>query len=221
MSALAPALLALAWLAHFASGERVVSQLAAAQADRPALHLEAALSAADRNAPKRLEIDLHPELGMRIADDRGRRWLLRRGRMVAGTELPAPPWLPDLEILALRHESDLRAWLGGVGIDPSANELARCGQSECYVLGMRQSLAQLWVDKRTLEVRRIILPGRGPVDLEEWQAFEKLRFPARIEIASGASTSTLAVQSVALAPGWVPADFSEMWVEAAPASEGR
>jgi hypothetical protein len=221
VSALAPALLALAWLAHFASGERVVSQLAAAQADRPALQIEAALSAADRGAPKRLAIDLHPELGMRIADDRGQRWLMRRGRLVAGTITPAPPWLPDLEILALRHESALYGWLGGVGIDTSANELARCGASECYVLGTRQSLAQLWVDKRTLEVRRIILPGRGPIDLEEWQLFEKLRFPARIEIASGASTSTLAVQSAVVAPAFVPADFSEMWVEAAPASEGR
>jgi hypothetical protein len=221
VNALAPALLALAWLAHFASGDRVVSQLAAAQADRPALHVEAALSAADPSAPKRVQIDLHPELGMRVADDRGRRWLLRSGRMVAGTVIPAPPWLPDLEILALRHEGGLRTWLGVVGVDASANELARCGASECYVLGTRQSMAQLWVDKRTLEVRRIILPGRGPADLEEWQPFEKLRFPARIEIASGASTSTLAIQSVVVAPAWVPADFSEMWVEAAPASEGR
>lgn len=221
MNALFPALLAVAWLAHFATGERVVSQLAAAQAGRPALHVEAALSAADRSAPTRLQIDLHPELGMRIADDRGRRWLMRRGRMVAGTTLPAPPWLPDLEILGLRHESDLRAWLDVEGIDTSANELARCGESECYVLGSRQSLAQLWVDKRSLEVRRIILPGRGPVDLEEWRLFEKLRFPARIEISAGASTATLAVQSVAPAPAYVPADFSEVWVEAAPASEDR
>jgi len=217
VSALAPRLLAAAWLAYFAPGERVIGLLASAQASRPALHAQASLSTAASYAPSSLSIDLHPEFGMRVADDRGGRWVVQRGRVLAGTSLPLPGWIPELEVIALRHESDLRAWLGQQGVDGSANELARCGEGDCYVLGTRQSLAQLWVDKNALEVRRIVLPGRGQTDLQEWSSFERLRFPARVEI-SGApgGSATLAVQTVAPAPQLAAADFSEAWVRAAP-----
>jgi hypothetical protein len=221
LSALLPKLFALAWLAYFASGERVVAQLAAAQAARPALHVQAALSSSASDAPASLSIDLHPELGMRVADDRGGRWVVQRGRVLAGTTLPLPAWLPDLEVLGLSHEVDLRAWLGQQGIDATANELARCGDADCYVLGTRQSLAQLWIEKRPLEVRRIVLPGRGQSDLEEWQSFERIRFPTRIEISGGGGTATLAVQSAGPAPKLSSADFSEAWVRAAAAVPGR
>ena len=90
MSALLPQIAALAWLAYFATGDRVVAQLAAAQAARPALHAQATLSAGDSDAPSRLSIDLHPEFGMRVADDLGRRWVVQRGRVLAGTTLPLP-----------------------------------------------------------------------------------------------------------------------------------
>ncbi len=221
MSALLPTLLALAWLSHFPSGDRVVAQLAAAHAGRTPLHVEAALSAAAPEAPTRLSIDLHPELGMRIADDRGGRWVLQRGRVVAGTVLPAPGWLPDLEVLVLRREADLRAWLDATGIDASANELARCFESDCYVLGTRKSLAQLWVERPRNEIRRIVLPGRGPQDLEEWRAFDQTRFPARIEVTSDGSTSTLAVTGVSPSTALAPADFSAVWIEAARSASGR
>ncbi len=221
MIALVPRLAAFAWLAYFATGDRVVAQLASAQASRPALHAQAALSTAASYAPSSLSIDLHPDFGMRIADDRGGRWLVQRGRVVAGTTLPVPAWLPDLEVLCLRHESDLRAWLGQQGIDVSANELARCGDGDCYVLGTRQSLAQLWVEKTPMEVRRIVLPGRGQTDLEEWASFDKLRFPGRIELSGEAGSATLAVQSVAAAPKLASADFTEAWVRAAPPAAGR
>ena len=95
--------------------------------------------------------------------------------------------------------------------------VARCGEADCYVLGTRQSLAQLWVEKRSFEVRRLVLPGRGPMDLEEWRAFERIRFPARVELASDVSTATIAVESVAVAPPLGAADFSAAWVRAAPA----
>jgi hypothetical protein len=216
VTALAPRLIAAAWLAYFATGERVVAMLASAQASRPALHADAALSAGASDAPTSLAIDLHPEFGMRIADDRGGRWVVQRGRVLAGTILPLPAWIPDLEVLALRHESDLRAWLGQQGIDASANELARCGTGDCYVLGTRRSLAQLWVEKNALEVRRIVLPGRGQTDLEEWASFDELRFPSRIELSGADGSATLAVQGVAPAPKLAAADFSEAWVRATP-----
>ncbi len=210
-------LLAFGLLAYFASGERVVAQLAAARAGQPPLHVEGVLSAAAPETPARISIDLHPDFGTRISDDRGGRWVIQRGRVLDGTLLPLPAWLPDLEVLALRRESELRAWLVGQGIDASANELARCGEADCYVLGTRQSLAQLWVEKRSFEVRRLVLPGRGPTDLEEWRAFERIRFPARVELASDGATATIAVESVAVAPSLGAADFSAAWVRAAPA----
>lgn len=216
-----PRLVALAWLAYFASGDRVISQLAAARAGQPPLHVEAALSSGASDAPARLRIDLHPDLGMRVADDRGGRWIVQRGRVLAGTTVPAPVWLPDLEILALRQESSLRDWLGAAGIEISANELARCGDGDCYVLGTRQSLAQLWVDKNALQVRRLVLPGRAPLELEEWRAFDRIQFPARIELASEGGTATLAVESVVPAPSLAASDFSSTWVQASPAVPAR
>jgi hypothetical protein len=221
LSALLSQLVALAWLAYFAPGEQVVAQLAAAHAGQPALHVAGALSAAASDAPSSLSIDLHPEFGMRVADDRGGRWVVQRGRVLAGTTLPLPAWLPDLEVLSVRHESDLRTWLDAQGIDATANELARCGDGDCYVLGTRQSLAQLWVEKRALEVRRLVQPGRGPLDLEEWRSFDRIRFPARIEISGDAATATIAVESVTPAPPFAPADFSASWVQAAPAAPER
>ncbi len=221
MSALLPKLFALAWLAYFASGDSVVSQLAAARAGQPALHVEGALSTAAPAAPSHLSIDLHPEYGMRVADDRGGRWVVQRGRVLAGTTLPLPGWLPDLEVLCLRHDADLRAWLGVQGIDASANELARCGDGDCYVLGTRQSLAQLWVEKRALEVRRVVLPGRGSLDLEEWRVFDALRFPARIELSRDGATATIAVESVVPATQLAASDFSSSWVQSAPGNRGR
>ena len=217
MTALLPRLFALAWLAYFVSGDRVVAELAAAQAARPPLHVECAVSSSASYAPTSLSIDLHPEFGMRVADDRGGRWVVLRGRVLAGTTLPPPAWLPDLEVLALRHESDLLVWLGVQGIDVTANELARCGDGDCYVLGTRQSLAQLWIEKRPLEVRRLVLPGRGHSDFEEWRSFEGIRFPARIEISRAEGTATLAVESATAAGPLTAGDFSQSWVQAAPA----
>ena len=216
MSALPPKLIALIWLSYFASGESIVAELAAARAGKPALHVEGALSATAPDAPTRLLIDLHPEFGMRIADERGGRWVVQRGRVLAGSTLPLPDWLPDLEVVALRHEADLRAWLGVQGIDASANALARCGDGDCYVLGTRQSLAQLWVEKRSLEVRRLVLPGRGSLDLEEWRAFDQIRFPARIDLSRDGASATIAIESVAPAARLSAGDFSATWVWAGP-----
>ena len=221
MSALLPKLVALVWLSYFASGDAVVAQFAAAHAGQPALHIVGSLSAAAADAPSHLTIDLHPEFGMRVADDRGGRWVFQHGRVLAGRTLPPPGWLPNLEILGVRHESDLRSWLGVQGIDAAANELARCGDGDCYVLGTRQSLAQLWIDKRALEVRRLVLPGSGPLELEEWRSFDQIRFPARIEVAGDGSTATIAVESVAPAAPLAATDFSASWVEAATAIPRR
>jgi hypothetical protein len=210
-------LLAVAFLAYFSSGERVIAQLAAARAGQPALHVETAVASSQSGAPARLAFDLHPDFGLRAADDRGRRWLVQRGRVVAGSEVPPPAWLPDLELLVLRDEGALHAWLTAHGVDAAANELARCGDGDCYVLGSRQGRAQLWVEKKALEVRRMVVPEQAALELQAWRAFEKLRFPGEVVLAGGAGPiATFTVESVVAAPALGSGDFSPSWVQAAP-----
>ena len=218
MNGLARAL-ALAWLAYVLPGDRVVGMLAEARSARTPLHIEAKLVARDSSAPAHLAIDLHPELGERVSDDRGGRWLVGGGRTTAGTHLPAPAWLPDLVPLALRRESDLRGWLAGAGVDLAQNELARCGEDDCWVLGTRQSPAQVWVEKSALDLRRVVRPKQPRAAYDEWQDFGKVRFPAHIELADDSGAiATLVVESVSAAT-LAASDFSPAWVQsAAPAA---
>jgi hypothetical protein len=206
--------LALVWLAFVLPGDRVVGMLAESRTKGAPIRVEAKLSARDSSAPAKLVIELHPELGARISDDKGGRWLLSNGRVTAGTKLPAPAWLPDLAPLVLRRESELRGWLAAEGIDVGRNELARCGDDDCWVLGTRQTPAQLWIAKSALDVRRIVRPRPPRAAFDQWQDFGKIRFPARIEISDDAGPiATLAVESVAaIALG--PGDLSPTWVQA-------
>jgi len=212
-------LLAVAFLAYLIPGERVVAQLAAARAGQPPLHVETVVTSSQNDAPARLVFDLHPDFGLRASDDRGRRWLVQRGRVVAGSELPPPAWLPDLEVLALHDAGALHSWLSAHGVDANVNELGRCGEGDCYVLGGRQGRAQLWVDKNALEVRRVVVPGQASLELQGWKAFAKQRFPGEVALAADSGPiASFAVESVATAPQLASGDFTPAWVQAAPAA---
>jgi hypothetical protein len=210
--------LALAWLAYITPGERVVAQLAAARAGQGPIHVETSVASTQDGAAKRLAFDLHPELGLRASDDQGRRWLVQQGRVVAGSQMPPPTWLPDLEVLVLASSGALHSWLVAHGVDPNVNELGRCGDGDCYVLGGRQGAAQLWVEKSGFEVRRVSLPGQAGLELDTWKAFDKRRFPGVIALASDSGPiATFTVESVVAAPALGGGDFSAAWVQAAPA----
>jgi hypothetical protein len=216
---LARAAAALVLLAYVLPGDKVVGMLADARAGRTPLRIEARLQARDSAAPAHLVIELHPDLGERISDDRGGRWILSggtsSGRTTAGTQLPGPAWLPDLAPLALRRESELRGWLAGAGIDFQQNELARCGDDDCWVLGTRQAPAQLWVEKTALDLRRIVRPKQPRAVFEQWQEFGKIRFPARIEIADDSGAiATLNVDGVSPA-NLAASDFAPAWAQTA------
>ncbi len=118
VSALAAPLLAILWLGYILPGEQVVAQLAEGRAARPPLRIEAQVAARDSGAPRKLTIELHPELGGRASDDQGGRWVWNIGRTISGTQLPPPAWLPDLEPLVIRREGDLRSWLAASGVEP-------------------------------------------------------------------------------------------------------
>lgn len=219
MSALA--VLAALWLGYVLPGDRVVSQLAQTRANRPPVRVEAQVSARDSGAPKKVVLELHPELGGRASDDLGGRWVWNTGRTISGTQLPPPAWLPDLAPLVLRREGDLRSWLTASGVDPAANELARCGEGDCWVLGTRTSAGQVWVEKPGFELRRVVRPAAPRTAFDQWQDFGKIRFPAKIEISDDegvvASLSVQSVSAIALSA----ADLQPSWVQAAPAARAR
>jgi hypothetical protein len=213
--------LALVWLAFVLPGDRVVGLLAESRAGRTPLRVEGKLTARDSSAPAHLVIELHPDLGARVSDDKGGRWLVANGRASAGTKLPAPEWVLDLAPLVLRHESELRAWLAAEGVDVGKNELARCGDSDCFVLGTRQSASQLWIEKSAFDLRRVVRPHPPRTSYDDWQMFGKIRFPARIELADDSGPiAALAVESVDSIP-LAQSDLDPSWVQAAPASKRR
>jgi hypothetical protein len=222
LSALAVRGLALFFLAFVLPGSRVVGLVAESRANRPALRIEATLdSRGEASSPIHVSIDVQPELGYRVADSLGRRWVMPFGRTTLGTSLPAPPWIPDLTPLAARREGELRSWLTAAGIDAEQNELARCGDADCWVLGTRHGVAQLWIDKQTLDVRLVELTARGKTEFGEWQEFGKARFPKRIAVWTGTGPfGTLTVESVA--PTTIgPTDLSPEWVNSAKAERVR
>ena len=214
--------LALLWLGWIAPGDQVVTRLAEARTDQPPLRIEAQVSSPrDGSAARKLTLEVHPELGGRAADDKGGRWVWNIGRTISGTQVPAPAWLPDLEPLLMRREGDLRTWLTADGVNLAANELAQCGDGDCWVLGTRAGPGQVWIEKPGFELRRVVRATSQRIAFDEWQNFGKVRFPAKIEIADEKGVvAVLTVQSVnpiALSA----ADLQPSWTQAVPAAKSR
>ena len=89
------------------------------------------------------------------------------------------------------------------------------------MLGTRSSAGQVWIEKPSFELRRVVRPASLRTAFDQWQEFGKIRFPAKIEIADDNGViATLTVQSVnpiALSA----ADLQPSWVQAAPAAKAR
>jgi hypothetical protein len=214
MRALALALL----LAYVLPGERVVEQVAAKRARAGPLHVEARLEGIGESWPERVVIELHPRLGARVSDGRGGRWLLREGRLAAGTQ-PLPPWVPELDVLLAPDLPALGTLLAALGIDASVNELGRCGERDCFVLGGRSAGAQLWLDKDSFEIVELRLANQRRIEYAEPKAWSGARFPAEIRIHDEwGKIATLSVQAAGPARDLRADDFSARWVESAPSA---
>jgi hypothetical protein len=199
-------------LLYVLPGVRVLEQIEAVRKRQPAIHVVADLTGTDRSFPARVEADLHPELGARFSDGAGGRWVMRRGRVVASNRSELPAWIPQLEPLGLATRSELESWLAAMGIDPAVNDLGRCGDQDCFVLGGRQAGEQLWIEKDRFEVRRLATSTGRRTSYDEYRDFEKLRFPGRIAIADGnEEIAVWTVQQAVSAGGLSERDFSDRW----------
>jgi hypothetical protein len=148
----------------------------------------------------------------------GQRWLLREGRVQAGS-VAAPPWLPELDVLAVPDAHGLSRLLTALGVDVGKSELGRCGERDCFVLGGRSGDAQLWVDKDSFDVVELRLADRRRVEFAAPRAFGGARFPGEIRIHDEwGKIATLSVEAAGPAGALSAEDFSHRWVEVAPGS---
>jgi hypothetical protein len=206
------AALALALVGWVLPPERVVHEMARIRARQGPIRAEAALVGVDSRWPEELRIELHPEHGVRISDDRGGRWLLREGRVVGRNRDAVPPWIPDLEILVIREEEALLRWLEMAQVDTELSQFARWGEADCFVLGGRKGEAQLWVEKGRFEVRRVLWRRGRRLDLGAYQEWDTLRFPGEIRVEDSVGPiATLQVVEAAWAPDLSSEDFTPEW----------
>ncbi len=213
------ALAALLLFAYVLPGERVLLQLATLREKLPPLRIEATLISEESDWPQQVRFELHPEFGYRISDESGGRWLVRAGRVVATSEPDVPEWIPALEILVLRLDEELRAWLDWARIDFTVNQLGRCGEMDCFVVGGRAASRQLWIDKDRFEVLRWVAGrGRG-IEFGPWTSWGKLRFPSLIRIVDRDETfAEFEIDRVVSAPALSEADFTPEWTQSRPAN---
>lgn len=213
-------LLALLVLGYVLPGERVIRQLTTLREKQAPLRVEATLVDGDSDWPSRVRFELHPEFGFRVSEAGGGRWLVENGRVVGASDQKVPAWIPALGILILKPEEALRAWLDWARIDITVNQLGRCGESDCFVVGGREAPRQLWIDKDRFEIQRWVA-GRGSgIEFSGWTEWGRsLRFPAQIRVVDRDETfAEFKIDRVVLAPDLSEADFTPDWVRTRPAN---
>ena len=196
--------------------DRVLEQWNERSGDRTAVRLDVRVSEAVDGTPARLQIDVHPELGMRVEDlEGGGRWVVLHDELVASNRPDRPRWIPQLEMLVLRDRAALSVWLGLVGVDVQQNELGRCGLDDCFVIGGRSRTPQLWLDKETFEPRRFVSPRTGVSELAVYREFGRARFPREMRVFDGERrVADLSLFELRPAPPLSAEDFSASWTAA-------
>jgi hypothetical protein len=210
---LALAAVALVILGYVIPSERVVREMAGVRAGLES-HRVAAELEVDGEGIASVVFELDPDRGVRVRDGRGGRWLLVGGRVWAPAGSGVPAWLPPVDVLVLRGEARLFEWLAHADVDLAANELARCGNADCFVIGGRAASDQLWIDKDRFEVRRQRTARGRVVDFESYRDWPGGRFPGRIRVADPLGPiAALRIVRVEPAPELAREDFSLGWLE--------
>jgi len=210
---------ALAWLialvlpwAYVLPADRVLSQVVRAKASSVPITLQVSIEGIDPTWPSEVKIDVHPVGGVRVDDQQGGRWVLRRGRVIAANRSEIPAWLPQLEPLVLPSVESLSGFLEDAGVNIERSELARCGADDCFVIGGRDASAQFWVEKDGFEPRAWVLALGRRFEWDQFRSWGKIKFPSQINILDESSRlATLRVRQLDPAPQLVPDDFSDRW----------
>jgi hypothetical protein len=200
-------------LGYVLPGERVLLELSNRRLKSTPLRVETELLGGADHWPRRVMFELHPDLGFRVSEPGGGRWLVRGGRVVASSA-PTPPWIPALEILVLRQEEDLQAWMRWAGVPYDVNQLGRCGEMDCFVIGGRDGHRQLWIDKDRFEVLRWVAGPESAIEFSHYRNWEEIRFPSEIRIVDRDSEfAVFLLEQVSTAPELGAADFTPVWVD--------
>lgn len=162
--------------------------------------------------PGLVTLEAHVDFGVRASSIEGGRWLLQRGRVTVGGTGGSGRWVPELEILLLRTPDQFLNWFATRDVDFDRNDLARIEDRDCFVIGGRDSVAQLWLDKQTLEVVRFVSSSGVQVDYRAYANLDRLRLPTLIEVRRGGDPLLLQIESVARADELGPRDFSRDWL---------
>ncbi len=201
-------------MGYILPGDRVLWVISQQREELPSMRVKVSIAGILDEWPREATIEIHPDLGLRIADDAGGRWIVRHGRVQSRDHAAPPGWLPDFEILALRDLQDLRAWFGRTGVSYRKNQLARCGDRDCFVLGGRRAERQVWIDKDLFDIHWIFSAEGRRIEFSGYRAWKKLRFPEEVRISDvQGEIATLEVSSVSPMTELTEGDFSPKWLE--------
>jgi hypothetical protein len=175
------------------SAARVLHEIAEVRDGISPFQVTVELGESEDEAGLHLWVDLHPRGGWRVVDERGARWGGQGPwtRSTAGE--PPPAGLSLAWLLAVSDEQRLTSMVGQLGIDLRLNQLGRCGDSDCFVLGGREGAAQLWVEKDRFEVRRYRSPRGWTLEFEAYrQGLGRLRIPSQLRLVGPEGDETRA-----------------------------
>ena len=197
------AVLALQLLGYVLPAERVLLQVATSRHGTPSVQLTVSVGESEGEAGLHAWVDLHPSGGWRIVDERGSRWIGQGPWLRQGPGVPPPVGLAETWLLLVSDEERLPALVAQLGVDLRRNQLARCGEADCFVLGGREGAVQLWIEKDRFEVRRYLGRQREVIEFESYrERVGRLRVPSQIRVTDSAGYETLVrVVGIERAPG--------------------
>jgi hypothetical protein len=196
-------LLALPLLGFVLPAERVLLQIANVRRGNPPVQLTVTVGGLEEDEGLHAWVDLHPGGGWRIVDEHGSRWVGQGSWLQRGPGVAPPAGLTEAWLLLASDEERLPVLVAQLGVDLRQNQLARCGEADCFVLGGRHGRTQLWVEKDRFEVLRYLGRGGDRVEFESYREhLGRLRLPAQIRVTDPYGEETLVrVVGVERAPG--------------------
>lgn len=175
--------LVLALAGFVAPPDHVLAELTRSRRRVPPVTLELEVRGPGQEVGRKAWVELHPGGAWRITDEGGGSWTGSGSVIRDGSSEDPPEGLAEAWLIWVSDRDALEGHLARQGVDLGRNELGRCGDEDCWVLGGRSGAAQLWIDKDRLEVRRL-RNRRGRVfEFEGYrEGLEGVRVPSLIRV---------------------------------------